>query len=371
MAEADQLSRFVEENLKAKLDAGDTMVHYDEAATKQGVILPILHHLGWNTYDVNEVHPEYDLDGKKIDYSLRIGESSRVFIEAKRIQAELESHEEQLLNYAFKEGVRLSILTNGLTWWFYLSLEEGSWEERKFYTIHIPQQDTQDVVSNFVKFLQRDNVQSGQALRNAEEVYRSRTRLNVLRKTIPQVWSRIVGEPHEFLMDLIAEETEEACGYKPDEKTIKGFLAANKSRFSVGEEDVTTKGSGTATGRKPKETIAKKPIEVLDTKEKPKASPVDFQDACIRRLGTHLNQRLIRQSKPRVLYVSARGATRLICLISREKRVEEKRTSDVHISYWFGFRPNQRAVLEASPKAYLALGCGSDEKLLLIPYIEF
>ena len=56
------------------------------------------------------------------------------FVLVKRPREELAAHQEQLLNYSFREGVKLSILTNGFTWWFYLPLNEGSWEERRFFT---------------------------------------------------------------------------------------------------------------------------------------------------------------------------------------------------------------------------------------------
>lgn len=55
---------------------------YDEEATKLGIILKILFILGWDIFDMNEVSPEYVLKSQRVDYSLRIDKTNKVFIEA-------------------------------------------------------------------------------------------------------------------------------------------------------------------------------------------------------------------------------------------------------------------------------------------------
>ena len=55
----------------------------------------------------------------------------------------------QLLDYSFRQGVELAILTNGKTWWFYLPTKKGDWKARKFYTIDIIQQESQLYVKVF------------------------------------------------------------------------------------------------------------------------------------------------------------------------------------------------------------------------------
>jgi len=47
------------------------MKSFDEAATKQAVILRLLSILGWDTFNIEEVKPEYSIGGKSVDYSLR------------------------------------------------------------------------------------------------------------------------------------------------------------------------------------------------------------------------------------------------------------------------------------------------------------
>lgn len=207
---------------KIKLD--ENLKFHDEASTKQGIILPILSYLGWNPFDVNEVYPEYSVSSKKVDYSLRNNNLNKVFIEVKKVNEDLEKHQSQLLNYAFQEGVKLAVLTNGITWWFYLPLNEGNWEQRKFYAIEILNQDEKEIVENFINFLSKENVISGKAIKNAENIYKSKKRIQLIQETLPKAWSKLLTEPDEILVELIAETTEKICGYKPDNKIVEDFL---------------------------------------------------------------------------------------------------------------------------------------------------
>ena len=95
-----------------------------EADISLGVILRILDALNWSTYNPREVSPEYSVENRWVDYALLIGNTPQVFIEVKKGGEPLEKHQEQLLDYAFRQGVKVAILTNGVTWWFYLPLLE-------------------------------------------------------------------------------------------------------------------------------------------------------------------------------------------------------------------------------------------------------
>lgn len=87
-----------------------------EEATKQGVVLPILSYLNWNPINIKEVFPEYTVGSNRVDYALRDERgNNKVFIEVKKYDEPLDNHKEQILDYSFKEGVQLAILTNGLS----------------------------------------------------------------------------------------------------------------------------------------------------------------------------------------------------------------------------------------------------------------
>ena len=212
-------------NVIEHVRSDDSIPTLDEAAVKQGVILRILDALGWDTFDVEEVKPEYPVPGGNVDYALRLGGKSRAFLEAKRPKEALSTHQEQLLNYSFKQGVPLAVLTNGLEWWLYLPLREGSWEERRFCVVDLRSRDISQRAVWLDNFLSRDKVRSGEAVRNAEshlEFLRSRKEIE---ETLPIAWDQLVSLPDDILIELLDEKVKDLCGRKAGPESIKRFLA--------------------------------------------------------------------------------------------------------------------------------------------------
>ena len=181
---------------------------FDEAATKLVIILRVLSLLGWEIHNIDEVEPEHLVEDTRVDYLLKHANKAMVFIEAKRVGEPLEKHQQQLLGYSFKEGVRLAVLTNGLTWWFYLPLLPGNWEKRKFYSIDVSDQPSEEIVVRLVDYLSKSNVASGKALENAEAVYKTRQKEYEISEALPRAWEKMVTEPDSGLADLIAGNTE-------------------------------------------------------------------------------------------------------------------------------------------------------------------
>lgn len=203
-----------------------SIVISDEASIKSGVILRLLSLLGWNPFDVNEVKPEYTVETKRVDFSLRINETNKVFIEVKRPSENLETHQEQLLGYSFREGVKQAILTNGITWWFYLPLNEGSWEQRRFFTADFFEQDQTAISEKLIELLSRCNVASGDALKTAEHLYKGHQKKNILRDALPKAWHKILNDPDDLFVELLVETTEKLSGFRPEIKEVERFIAA-------------------------------------------------------------------------------------------------------------------------------------------------
>ncbi len=201
-----------------------SLLAVDEASTKAGAVLPLLHALGWNPFDVEEVKPEYATGSKRVDYALRISNVIKVFIEVKRMTDTLEPHQEQLLEYCFQEGVKLAILTNGATWWFYLPLNEVPWEQRRFYSVDLLEQEPAQVADRFVEFLAKERVKSGEAQKSAETIYKSQQKKQILRVEIPRAWQKIISEPDDLFVDLLIETTEKISGFRPEISDIERFL---------------------------------------------------------------------------------------------------------------------------------------------------
>lgn len=198
-----------------------------EADISRSVILRILDALNWSTSNRREVNPEYSVRGGRVDFALLIGNRPKVFIEVKRGGEPLAEHQEQLLGYAFRQGIKIAILTNGATWWFYLPLQEGSWEERKFATVEFDRQDKEEIVQKLEDLLSKENVISGKAVQNAEILYEQSQKKEEISTTLPEAWNQLVSEPDDLLAELLAEKTEELCGHKPDKREVEQFLLAH------------------------------------------------------------------------------------------------------------------------------------------------
>ncbi len=213
------------EDLLSRLREDRLLFLGGEEATRQGAILPILGQLGWDRDNVREVVPEYAVGNGRVDYCLKIGETNAVFIEVKRTNEELDRHQEQLLDYAFREGVKIAVLTNALLWWLYLPLLEGSWDQRKFFAIDIQQQEVEAASRHFREFLSREAVANGSAVERARSLHAGRERDRRIRETIPRAWQQLVQEPDELLLDLLADRVESLCGHRPGQELLAEYLA--------------------------------------------------------------------------------------------------------------------------------------------------
>lgn len=101
----------------------------------------------------------------------------------------------------------------------------------------------------------------------------------------------------------------------------------------------------------------------IETPEEPKFTPVAFHDACVQRVSTKLGVSFIKRT--RAGYSSPDKKTALICSVSKEH------DADTSPNYWFAFHPHQRDFLEQHEKAYVVFGCGSSQRVMLIPFTAF
>jgi hypothetical protein len=109
----------------------------------------------------------------------------------------------------------------------------------------------------------------------------------------------------------------------------------------------------------------------LDVEEEPeemksaeaKVLPVAFHEACVQRIQARLGLPLVKRS--RAGYSSPDRTVALNCAVSKEHN------PDTHPNYWFAFHPHQQEFLREHSKAYVAFGCGTSTRLILIPYTEF
>jgi hypothetical protein len=85
-----------------------------------------------------------------------------------------------------------------------------------------------------------------------------------------------------------------------------------------------------------------------------------FRSACLARVEKQIKAKLVKKSA--ASYAVADGKVALVCAVSKEYlRTGQPR-------YWFAFHTNQAQFLEPAAQGYLALGCGTPDRTLLIPF---
>ena len=197
-----------------------------EQATREMAVNPVIDALGWDTFNPNEVDREYSVRGGRVDYCLRAPSRNLVFIEVKRAGTDLGDHEEQLLRYAFDEGVPLAALTNGHLWWLYLPRAEGRWKQRRFCRIDLHEQQPASTAAALHRFLNHDGLLDGSALQEAQQEFDSQERDRRLRAALQEAWNRVLRDRDGLLRDLLSETVHDIVGGVPDHEMLDEFLAS-------------------------------------------------------------------------------------------------------------------------------------------------
>ena len=199
----------------------------NEENAKIHVILPILRELGWPSDDPDRVAFEHRTGGGRIDIALHIGRRLVAFIEAKAPGKRLDNHVEQVLNYAFYEGVDLCVLTTGIEWWFFLPREKGPPMERRFALLKIDEDRPRDFAERAFGFLGYGALAGPDAVRNAQKALVELREEKLLQKEIPQIWQGMQqgpGGPDPALVELIRRRVERTTALKTTSAQVTGIL---------------------------------------------------------------------------------------------------------------------------------------------------
>lgn len=213
-----QIISFIEE-----LKSNKKLASFDEASTKQAVVLRLLSFLGWDIFNVEEVYPDYAVGTANVSYALRTRNTNRIFIEVKRVHKKLDNHQKALVNLGTREGVNMVVLTNGITWWFYLMAASGSWQQKWFYTIDIIKQKPDAFVNQLINLLDKDKVTKGQSLKAAKSLFQEKKQ-KLAADFLPEAWNQVLSQPNKIFVELLSDTTEKLCRYKVDTKTVEKFL---------------------------------------------------------------------------------------------------------------------------------------------------
>src|SRR6266540_4899608 len=86
----------------------------NEMQTRLGYILPLFRALGWDISNINEVSPEEKVSRGWVDFSFRIGNVPRYFLETKRVNEDLNDARwvKQAIDYAWTKSVTWALLSD-------------------------------------------------------------------------------------------------------------------------------------------------------------------------------------------------------------------------------------------------------------------
>ena len=223
--------REVIEEVREAIASGDAR-DANEQEAKAWFITPIVEALGWRGR--SRVRFEYSpSQGQmRMDYALRSPDQTTVaVIEAKAPGQDLAGHVTQTLNYAFHEGIPLCILTTGVEWWLYLSLEETSAPRDRFFAkLNLKDDPVDDLEDRLQSCLGYDAVIDGSARERAKQMLDDRRNEERLLAEIPKAWRRLLQKPDDLLIELVQEEVQRELDLLPNEQQVAAFLRDSQSR---------------------------------------------------------------------------------------------------------------------------------------------
>ena len=136
--------------IKEKMDAYYYLFRNNEAMTRYALIDPLLRALGWDLSDPAMVLPEENLTkgGGKTDYTMWFGKSQQhgnadsvvypdiepvMIVEAKSLEANLDSTVGKIAEYMTSRGARYGLITDGQRWKLYGAGIDTKTERLKTY----------------------------------------------------------------------------------------------------------------------------------------------------------------------------------------------------------------------------------------------
>lgn len=193
---------------------------YNEAMTKQFLVLPFLHSLGYDIFNPSEVVAELTADigtkkGEKVDYAIMRDGSPVIMIECKPLGTPLDSGKCNQLHRYFTThpSARIGILTDGEKYMFFTDLEQQNIMDSKPF-MQIDLSDFNDRYLPELQKLSKDKWDINGALSSASSLkYVSE---------VKKVFSEEVVTPSEGLVRHFAS------------RTYEGHLTAKvKEQFSL------------------------------------------------------------------------------------------------------------------------------------------
>ena len=201
-----------------------TRAYANEAAVREGIVIPVLRELGWDPADPDQVRPEHSNEAGRADYALfSRRRQMAVLIEVKAVGRSLDG-DKQLFRYCFEEGAPLAILTDGQSWNFYLPSGRGSPNERRFYSLQLNERSPAEAAEILERYLSRERVFDLSAFRRAAEDYEQAVSQREAVAALPEAWLELVNEASAAVIKALLDKAEALSGYRPSSAEAALFL---------------------------------------------------------------------------------------------------------------------------------------------------
>jgi predicted transport protein len=164
--------------------------------------------LGWDVRDPDEVQLEYPtIDGKSVDYALKTNQKPVLLVEAKPLNDSLTDVKDvtQTTGYAANNGIVWCILTNGVRWQVYCSVEQCPAPEKLMFEVSydpvsLEGISLEQVAEQFHRF-SRDEMPKGTLEKLREQTFTD----GKVRKAL----HKLITEPPKVLLKLVRNATED------------------------------------------------------------------------------------------------------------------------------------------------------------------
>ena len=78
-------------------------------------------------------------------------------------------------------------------------------------------------------------MESGKAIKTAENIYKGHVKRIEINKNIPTAWNKLILEPDELLVELLGETLEKLCGFRADNSYVENFLKEHQKQFLISQ----------------------------------------------------------------------------------------------------------------------------------------
>jgi len=157
----DRLERAIT-SVRASIAKFQSTKGFNEQNTKASLIVPVLHALGWNTSDADEVHWEFRRKSQSdpVDFALLLQRQPCLFLEAKPLRDSLNDHKWiiQIMAYAVEAGVQWVVITNGDEYRAYNATAPLPSEGKLFRQVVISKDSLETIVAT-LSLLSKSNLQ--------------------------------------------------------------------------------------------------------------------------------------------------------------------------------------------------------------------